>query len=72
MHSLIMFLIKASSRNAIGLECGNNWGSYYFLFENKFVKPFVQCHVFTQSPPRRRRSDKYLVNISHRSLFVYK
>jgi len=43
-----MFLTKASSRNTIGLERGNNWGCYYFLFGNKFVKLFV-----TYSPSHR-------------------
>ena len=45
-------------------------GCYCFLFENKIVKCFVQCHVFAQSPPGRRPNDKYLVNTSHRSRFV--
>ena len=27
--------------------------------ERRFLKRFVQCHVFAQSPPRRRPSDKY-------------
>jgi hypothetical protein len=36
------------------------------------VKYFVQRHVFAQSPPGWRPSDKYPVNTSHRSWFVYK
>jgi hypothetical protein len=43
----------------------NNWGCYYFLFENKIIKLFVQSHLFAQSPPGWRPSDKYPVNISH-------
>lgn len=34
------------------------------------VKRFVQCHVFTQSLPGRRFSDKYPVNNLHWSQFV--
>jgi len=32
-----------------GRKCESKCGSYYFLFEKKTVKRFVQCHVFTQS-----------------------
>ena len=49
---------------------GKKWqylGQQVLLFEKKAVKRFVQCHVFTQSPPDRRPSDKYPVNNSHRS-----
>jgi hypothetical protein len=42
----------------------------YFLFENKIVKRFAQCHVFAQSPPSRRPNDKYPVNTLHRSRFA--
>jgi hypothetical protein len=31
----------------------------HILFEKKTVKRNVQCHVFAQSPPGRRPSDKY-------------
>jgi len=34
-------------------------GCYYFLFENKTVKRFVQCHVFAQSQPGWGHSDKF-------------
>jgi hypothetical protein len=27
--------------------------------KRSFLKRFIQCHVFTQSPPGRRPSDKY-------------
>jgi hypothetical protein len=43
----------------------------YFLFEKKIVKHSVQCHIFTQSPPGRRPSDKYRVKTSHGSRFVF-
>jgi hypothetical protein len=35
-----------------------NCGCYYFMFKKKTVKRFAQCHVFAQSPPGRRSSDK--------------
>jgi hypothetical protein len=39
------------SRYAV--KCGSNCGCYYFLSKMN-VTPFVQCHVFAQSPPDRR------------------
>jgi hypothetical protein len=51
-------------------KCGSTWGCYYFLFEKKTVKRFVQCHAFAQSSPHRRPNDKYAVTTSHRSRFV--
>jgi hypothetical protein len=39
-------------------KCGSNWGCYYFMFQKKTVKRFVQCHVFAQSPPGRLSGDK--------------
>jgi len=39
-------------------KCVSNWGCYYFMLKKKTVKRFVQCHVFAQSPPGRRSSDK--------------
>ena len=65
-----MFLIKASSRKATSKR-ENNWGCCYFLFEKKTVKLFVHCHVFAQSPPGRRPTDKYPVNTSHRFQFFF-
>ena len=50
-----------------GRKFGSNWGCYYLLFEQQTVKRSVQCHVFSQSPPGRRPSDKYPVKTSHRS-----
>ena len=52
-------LIKSSFRNAI--RCG----STCFMFEEKIVECFVQCHVFAWSPSGRRPNDKYPVNTSH-------
>ena len=49
---------------------GNIWDCYYFFFEKKIVKCFVQCHAFAQPPPDRRPNDKYPVNTSHRYRFV--
>ena len=43
-----MFLLKASSRNAIRKKIWN-LGCFYFLFENKILKSFVQCHLFVTS-----------------------
>ena len=40
---------------------------YYFLFEKKIVKRFVQCLVSANSPPGLHPTDKYPVNTSHRS-----
>ena len=58
MYSIIiMFLTKVSSRNAIVQKFGSNWCSYCFLFENKIVQRFVQCHVLSQSPPGRHTDD---------------
>jgi hypothetical protein len=53
-----------------GRKYGSNWGCYYFLFEKKIEKRFVQCHVFAQSPPGWRYNDKYPVSASHGSRFV--
>jgi hypothetical protein len=40
-------------------------GCYYFLFEKKIVKLFVQCHVFAQSRPGRGPNEKFpLKNIN--------
>ena len=58
MQIIVMFLIKPSLRKAIRTKCGNKWGYCYLLLENKTVKRSVQCHVFVQSRPRRRPSDK--------------
>jgi hypothetical protein len=55
-----------------GRKRESNWGSYYFLFEKKTVKRFVQCHVFTQSSPGWYCNDKYSVNTSPCSRFVEK
>jgi hypothetical protein len=30
-------------------KSGSKWDSYYFSFDKKIVKYFVQCYVFTQS-----------------------
>ena len=49
---------------------GSNWRCYCFLLKKKLLEPYAQCHVFAQSSPGRRPSDKYPVNISHRSRFV--
>ena len=43
----------------------------HVLFEKKTVKRAVQCHVFAQSPPGRRPSDKYRVKTSHSFRFVF-
>ena len=43
-----------------------------FLFEKTIVKRSVQCHVFTQSQPGWRPSDKNQVKTSHRSQFLCK
>ena len=40
------------------------------LCEKKTVKRFGQCHVFAQSPPGWRPSDKYPANTSQHSWFV--
>jgi hypothetical protein len=32
---------------------GSKWGFYYFSFDKKIVKYFVQCYVLTQSLPGR-------------------
>jgi len=31
-----------------------SWGSYYFVYEKKIVKLFVQCQVFMDSSSRKR------------------
>jgi hypothetical protein len=70
MHGIIIrFLIKASSRNAMRKKYRSKWGCYYFLFEKKMVKRFVQ---FVQSSPGQGPTDKYPPHTSHRSRFVYK
>ena len=58
--------MNSLSRNAIRKKMWSNWGCYYFLFEKKIAKRFVQCHVFAQSPPGGRPGDKYPVSTSHR------
>jgi len=40
------------------------------MFEKKIVKYIFKWHVFAQSIPGRRPTDKYPVNTSHRSRFV--
>ena len=68
MHNIIIiFLTKASWRNAIRKKYGSNWGCYCFLFETKTVKCSVHCHVLAQSPPGRRLNNKYPFNTSHRT-----
>jgi len=37
------------------------------MFKKKTVKRFVQCHVFAQSPPGRRSSDKCPVQSTFRT-----
>ena len=70
MHTIIIFLIKAFWRNVIWKKkFGSNWGCYCFLFKKKFVKRFVQCHVFVQSLPGQCPNNKYPVNTSHCFLF---
>jgi len=54
-----------------GRKFGCNWICSYFLSEKNTVKRFVQCHIFAQSPLGRSPSDKYPVNTSHRSRFVW-
>jgi hypothetical protein len=46
-------------------------GRCYFLFEKKTVTSFVQYHVFAQSPPGRRPSDKYEHKTSNGSQVVF-
>jgi hypothetical protein len=36
-------------RNEIGKNVSINWPSYFFVFEEKIVKRFVQCHAFMDS-----------------------
>jgi hypothetical protein len=36
-----------------GRKFGSKWGFYYFSFDKKIVQHFIQCHIFTQSPPGR-------------------
>jgi hypothetical protein len=52
LHSIVVIsLRKASSRHAVGKKIKEvTWGCYYFLFENKTVKHFVQCLTFVHSP----------------------
>jgi hypothetical protein len=51
MHNIIIiFLTKASSRNARS-ECGNNWSCYCFLFEKKIVNVLYSV---TYSPSDRQ------------------
>jgi len=46
MHLIIIiFLIKASSRNAIKKKMGTNWGCYCFLFQKKTVNLRLQTHT---------------------------
>jgi hypothetical protein len=71
MHStIIIFLIKASSRNATrkNLEVAGAATTTSVL--KRRLKRFVHCHVFAQSPPGRRLNDKHPVNTAHRSQFV--
>jgi hypothetical protein len=66
MRSIIIILYYISNKGLLE-ECDKeenveiNGGCYYFLFEKKTVKRFVQCHVFAQSPPGRHSKDKYPV-----------
>ena len=48
-------------------KCRSNWDCYYFMFKKKTVKLFFQCHVFAQSPPGRRYSDKFPVQSNFRT-----
>jgi len=73
---IIYYIINGQYNYNIYNKChnevnmGSKWGSCYFLFENKFVKPCVQSHVPAHSLPWRRPNKKYLVNISHLSRAV--
>jgi len=64
---IIVFLIKASTRNAIRKKMWQLLGLLLFPVGKEFVKHFVQCHIFARSPPGRRPIGKYPVNTSHRS-----
>jgi len=57
-NNYIIFLIQASSKYAIGKKMEVNGGCSCFPFEKKNAKRFVQCHVFSQSPPGRCPNDK--------------
>jgi hypothetical protein len=67
MHSvIIIFLIKASSGNATGKKIMEvTWGCYNFLFENKTVEHFAQCHTVAHSLPGGCPSVKYPVSTLH-------
>jgi hypothetical protein len=52
-----------------GRKCRSKWGCYYFLFEKKIVKRFVQL---AQSSPGQGPIDKYQANTSYRYCFGYK
>ena len=57
--AILYFLQRPLRGMRWGRKCGSRWGCYYFLFEKKIVKRFVQCHVLAQSLPGWRPSDKY-------------
>ena len=61
---IIMFLMKASSGNAIkNKKCGSNWGSYC-------LKTFCPVSHIRPLTAGRQPIDKYPVNTSDRSRFV--
>jgi hypothetical protein len=72
MHSIIIiFLIKASERNAKGKKIVEvTWGCYYSLFENKTIEHFPQCLIFAHTPPGGCPTVKYSVSTSHHLRFV--
>jgi len=72
IHSkIIIFLINASSRNAIRERIWKYLGLLLLLpVWKEHCKTFFQSHVFAQSPPDRRPSDKFPVSTSHCSWFV--
>ena len=63
----IIFLIKSSSKNVTRKTKWEYQGRYYFLFEKKILKLFVQCHIFTHSLSGQCTSDKYAANTPQHS-----
>jgi len=71
MHSIIIiFLMKAFSRNAIKKKMCKKLGLLLLTVWKKSVKHFVQCQVFAQLPPSQHPNEKYPVNTSHSARFV--
>jgi len=59
-------MISAASRNEIR-NVSINWVSYYFVFEEKFVKRSVQCHAFMDSSSDTTIVPNVLMHVSQTS-----